>query len=682
MGARPSLPRWTEIGLSPTLDLSLINLKPCEQSRRWPALAGREETEDGLYGRTCRWSEGLEEGGSQSKRDGDSDRKSSGPGQDWSMKIITPSANELGAAGYLFLFGRMDGFENLIAWPGGPRPPWILNSILRSSPSPSTVSDPVPAHATTEPSLSRTLCHVAHPLLSSSTTITNQTTTRCRESTWPDINTIDPIIASPMPWGIPIFCIRNSSNPHSFFSHPVLNWTTSHLSLSFCPLPCRLWRTPYVPFLTFYPWIRVCVPPSVNNDRDETTRRYIRRYRTRLEKSRETYPRARTGPAQPTMPPQTRVRSRSSVEHIFDLVEGLDEDQLHDLLDELNSTTDTNVPVSKGVEYFEEQRRARAQQQKVLRATPSFLNSPHEPVDWPRQKPRPVSGSQWRQSMRVVSTPYGSLGRHQTEPISPPLTASPPSSPPLSPPGHDSPLSPRRTVTTPILPTERSARQGGEEIQSLPLQERPASPPRQLHDDGGEQERESRPSLHEFGGFTFGFDGAAASSESETQQQQHQQQQPEKEVRPVSPLTPSQPAPQRADFSRISTMPLPSLATADSVHDLPRPRTSTGDAATTANSFKPRAFRRISRPQFLSPVNIPTPDALAERLSEYFFDGPSSPPPTTGFSSFAAPAKRPSAELSMEQMLKEPAAPPSRLVLGQVEKEVPSVGIFEVLTEG
>ncbi|KAL1870713.1 hypothetical protein Daus18300_005033 [Diaporthe australafricana] len=372
------------------------------------------------------------------------------------------------------------------------------------------------------------------------------------------------------------------------------------------------------------------------------------------------------------MPPQTRVRSRSSVEHIFDLVEGLDEEQLHDLLHELNSSTDTNVPVSKGVEYFEEQRRARAAQagNKALRPTPSFLNSPHEPVDWPRQKPRPVSGSQWRQSMRVVSTPYGALGRHQTEPISPPLTASPPSSPPLSPPtstSHESPLSPRRTVTTPILPMERSARH---EIESRPLQT-PASPPR--HE---EEEEQSRPSLHEFGGFSFGFDGTAAGPETPKQQQQ---QQPTKtEARPVSPLSSSRPA----DFSRISTMPLPSLARPAPADSMPqRPRTSTGDAASTANAFKPRAFRRISRPQFLSPVNIPTPDALAERLSEYFFDGPSSPPQPR--SSFAPPPRSShEPELSMEQMLKEPRAPPSRLVYGRVEKEVPSVGIFEVLTEG
>ncbi|KAI3395053.1 hypothetical protein diail_1810 [Diaporthe ilicicola] len=385
------------------------------------------------------------------------------------------------------------------------------------------------------------------------------------------------------------------------------------------------------------------------------------------------------------MPPQTRVRSRSSVEHIFDLVEGLDEEQLHDLLHELNSSTDTNVPVSKGVEYFEEQRRARAAQaSKVLRPTPSFLNSPHEPVDWPRQKPRPVSGSQWRQSMRVVSTPYGSLGRHQTEPISPPLTASPPSSPPLSPPtssSHESPLSPRRTVTTPILPMEKSARH---EIEPAPLQT-PVSPPRLDVDEEGE----SRPSLTEFGGFGFGFgfDGTADGPET-PQQQKQQQRQPakkeEEEARPVSPFSSSQQQPRPADFSRISTMPLPSFASPAAAAEPPRPRTSTGDAATTANSFKPRAFRRISRPQFLSPVNIPTPDALAERLSEYLFDGPSSPPqqPRPSFAAPPRPSPRDTQQLSMEQMLKEPQAPPSRLVMGKVEKEVPSVGIFEVLTEG
>lgn len=230
---------------------------------------------------------------------------------------------------------------------------------------------------------------------------------------------------------------------------------------------------------------------------------------------------------------------------------------------------------------------------------------------------------------------------------------------------------------------EKSARQG-EEIQSIPLQKRPASPPQQPEDDeSSDREREGRPSLNEFGGFSFGMDGAAP----ETPKQQPPPS--NNEARPVSPLSSTQqdaaPVPQRADFNRISTMPLPT--TTNSVHDLPRPRTSTGNAAADKADafFKPRAFRRISRPQFLSPANIPAPDALAERLSQYLFDGASSPPPPpSGFAALAAPPRKAAAELSMEQMLKEPSAPaPSRtLVLGTVEKEVPSVGIFEVLTEG
>ncbi|KUI60219.1 hypothetical protein VP1G_07389 [Cytospora mali] len=353
------------------------------------------------------------------------------------------------------------------------------------------------------------------------------------------------------------------------------------------------------------------------------------------------------------MPPTTRHRSRSSVDHIFDLVGDLDEDQLSNLLHELNSSTETNVPVSQGVEYFEEQRRARGAA-KVLRPTPSFLNQPHEPVDWPKHKPR------------------------TTEPISPPLTASPPLSPPLSPPkqhphnNNSSPRSPRRSVTAPLLSMEKTTSRVTVEIESVPL-ERPISPPRHDEDD-----------LHDLqsSGFaSFSFDGPDAvpatpqrrtkgeDSEHSPRQQQQQQQQPR----------------QQPDFSRISTMPLSSFHSAeDTLHSLPRPRTSTGDAATTANAFKPRSFRRISRPVFLSPANIPAPDDLAQRLSQYLFEDPSPPFPPLS-SALASPVVRPAEpgpESSLEAMLKEPAAPPTRMVYGRVEKEVPSVGIFEVLNEG
>ncbi|ROV96189.1 hypothetical protein VSDG_04978 [Cytospora chrysosperma] len=384
----------------------------------------------------------------------------------------------------------------------------------------------------------------------------------------------------------------------------------------------------------------------------------------------------------------TRQRSRSSVDHIFDLVGDLDEDQLSNLLHELNSSGETNVPVSQGVEYFEEQRRARGPP-KALRPTPSFINQPHEPVDWPKQKPRAVSGSQWRQSMRVASPPYAAIARHQTAPISPPL------SPPLSPPRHDghdgygpeSPVSPRRSVTAPVLSMDKS---------SVPIG-RPISPPREAEDE------EPGSQLASFS-FNMGGSGAAAAAaaavpatprrqqtkeddgQSPRQQQQQRQQQRQQQQQP--------------NFNRISTMPLMGGSSfhpaEDTLHGLPRPRTSTGDAATTANAFKPRSFRRISRPVFLSPANIPTPDALAQRLSQYLFEDPSPPfPPASASASASASLSpsRPSGQwqrreeedeaFSLEAMLKEPVTPRvNKMVYGRVEKEVPSVGIFEVLSEG
>lgn len=420
------------------------------------------------------------------------------------------------------------------------------------------------------------------------------------------------------------------------------------------------------------------------------------------------------------MPPTTRQRSRSSVDHIFELVENLEEDQLQNLLDELNSSMEGNVQVSQGVEYFEEQRRARAAgkpgAKAVLRPTPSFLNQPHEPVDWPRQKPRPVSGSQWRQSMRIVSTPYtagagggpggGGLARHQTEPISPPLTASPPSSPPpLSPPrsavsglyGGGGSGSPRRSVTAPLL----TKRGNGEEALRVDVQavsspeNSPVTPPR---DVGSDEDEVLRPSLTEFGSFSFGLDGAAESkmnAHNSSHSNKQEEDEDEDEERPVSPRQSAQVAPRPSPpllaqpaFSRINTMPLSTLhhESFDTFHELPRPRTATGDAASTA-FIKPRSFRRISRPMFLSPVNVSAPDDLAKKLSAYLFEGLSSPPspPRAPTTSVPKPEdKTPSSvESSMEEMLREPLTPRSRFVFGRLEREVPNApGIFEVLTEG
>lgn len=366
------------------------------------------------------------------------------------------------------------------------------------------------------------------------------------------------------------------------------------------------------------------------------------------------------------MPPTTRLRSRSSVDHIFELVGNIEEDQLQDLLQEINSSGE-HIEVSKGVEYFEDQRRQLAPH--TLRPTPSFLNQPHEPLDWPRQKPRPVSGSQWRQSMRIVSTPYANMKRTQTEPISPPLTASPPHSPPLSPPQSTlDHYTPRRSVTAPLLRTEIPAI----ETHGV-LLDSPVSPPRSSEaDDDDTDHPSSRPTLSDFNSFNFGLDGQAEPTPEEIPSKTLELEQSPRQ----SDTTPH--APQH-DFSRINTMPLAALQhePLGSFHDLPRPNTSTGDAATSA--FKPRAFRRISRPTFLSPLNVPEPDDLAMKLSAYLTGELATPPLMQP--SMPKPADKVSSAL--EEMLKEPLSPRSRFIFGHVERETPSVsGIFEVLKEG
>lgn len=402
------------------------------------------------------------------------------------------------------------------------------------------------------------------------------------------------------------------------------------------------------------------------------------------------------------MPPQTRPRARSSVEHLFDLVQDLEDEQLQSFLEEINSTPHQNIDVSSGVAYFEEeQRRLKAQahnkKQQLLRPTPSFLNAPPEPADWPRQKPRPVSGSQWRQSMRIVSAPYarhgqsnskqysiGGVGVH--EPVSPPLTASPPGSPPTT---TSSPMSgPKRSVTAPAM-GKIDVRVETRQVVEEPS---PVSPSQHMLDDF-EQEDDSRPT---FGAFRFGGDAAAevddehiAEASSSSTSSAHSS--------PVSPAQkpqqhhvaatitppPEQPQiqqPKLPEFSRMGTMP-PLHHTPLSFDAAPiRPSTSAGPLA-------PRSFRRISRPTFLSPTEGGA-EELAGRLSAFLFGG--------GHADQVAAAERHSAMLFgsksgherrgsvlMEEMLKEPGTPRGRAVFGKGQGEgLPVSGIFQVLTEG
>ncbi|KAF5659007.1 hypothetical protein FHETE_9635 [Fusarium heterosporum] len=47
------------------------------------------------------------------------------------------------------------------------------------------------------------------------------------------------------------------------------------------------------------------------------------------------------------------LHRRGSVDQLFELVEGLDDTQIHSLLEEFNNTVTSNVPVSHGIDMFE-----------------------------------------------------------------------------------------------------------------------------------------------------------------------------------------------------------------------------------------------------------------------------------------------------------------------------------------
>ncbi|KAF4948918.1 hypothetical protein FGADI_9202 [Fusarium gaditjirri] len=48
-----------------------------------------------------------------------------------------------------------------------------------------------------------------------------------------------------------------------------------------------------------------------------------------------------------------QLNRRGSVDQLFELVEGLDEAQIHALLEDFNNTVSSNIPVSHGIDFFE-----------------------------------------------------------------------------------------------------------------------------------------------------------------------------------------------------------------------------------------------------------------------------------------------------------------------------------------
>lgn len=299
--------------------------------------------------------------------------------------------------------------------------------------------------------------------------------------------------------------------------------------------------------------------------------------------------------------------------------------------------------------------------------------------------------------MRIVSAPYARHGQNKhsigdggngNEPVSPPLTASPPGSPPT--------MAPKRSVTAPVgkIDVRVEARQVDEPS--------PVSPPRHMldgdDDNDNDNDGDPRPT---FEAFHFGSDGAAdeephlvhsnddnhsaASSSSSSSEQSRPvspaQQQPPQRIRHEAITPPPEPEQQFPAFSRMGTMP-PLHHAPLSFDDAPiRPSTSAGPLA-------PRAFRRVSRPVFLSPTEGGA-EELAGRLSAFLFGGgvagavAAQRHSTMLFGGKQGGQHERRGSVLMEEMLKEPGTPRGRAVFGKGEGDgMPVSGIFQVLTEG
>ncbi|KAF4442249.1 hypothetical protein F53441_11811 [Fusarium austroafricanum] len=113
-----------------------------------------------------------------------------------------------------------------------------------------------------------------------------------------------------------------------------------------------------------------------------------------------------------------QLNRRGSVDQLYELVEGLDEAQIHSLLEDFNSTVPSNIPVSHGIEYFEHPTTG-----AKTKATPTRTSSIRKAFKLPRLLTR-------TSSKRTASTP-----------ILRPQTAQPPTA------RH------YRRISRPVLPT-------------------------------------------------------------------------------------------------------------------------------------------------------------------------------------------------------------------------------------
>ncbi|CAG7559914.1 unnamed protein product [Fusarium equiseti] len=123
------------------------------------------------------------------------------------------------------------------------------------------------------------------------------------------------------------------------------------------------------------------------------------------------------------------LNRRGSVDQLFELVEGLDDTQIHSLLEDFNNTVTSNVPVSHGIEFFEHP-------SAVTRAKTT-------PTTTTTETTAPARSSSIRKSFNKLPRLFTRTPskRSSSAPISRPKTALPPTA------RH------YRRISRPVLPT-------------------------------------------------------------------------------------------------------------------------------------------------------------------------------------------------------------------------------------
>lgn len=101
------------------------------------------------------------------------------------------------------------------------------------------------------------------------------------------------------------------------------------------------------------------------------------------------------------MPTRAHHRSRSSIDRVFDLLADLQDNQIALLLEDLNHTTASNVPVSEAIALFNPDSSSRPKRLTPGPSSPGLL----QPPDWPRQRKRISSVSEPSTRPRTATQP-------------------------------------------------------------------------------------------------------------------------------------------------------------------------------------------------------------------------------------------------------------------------------------